>query len=382
MAELRVVALGDSLMWGQGLPRSLTFAARLCTALSGLPHATAAGPKGLAMRAHSGAVIGLSGRRRLPTDLPRRLVFGVRPVPDWLMRGAGTLGGEVASTTPTVAEQVQAYVERPEAVHLVLLNGGGNDIGASWYLNPATSLVSLDAAIARYCGRDMATLIHLTAERFPNAVIVVPGYMQSLSASSEKGVLAAFFPRLLLAPLIWRSRTLIDRVLERSAHFRRRTAEQLRATVATVSAELMRREHSRAARLPGGRVLFADVEGFSAKNAANGENAWVWGLDVDSLRPQDPLRDFRQGACRRFGRWSTHYFASVGHPNERGAEEIFRGILRALLDWAGRTPGGGARSDWIDELRAAIFAAAHAQSIVASPGRKSSGATVDPAETR
>ena len=351
---IRLACFGDSLMWGQGLRPEEKFARRLWDALQPTENA-AAMPRPAAdqlmMRAHAGAEIGATPQRASGGTSwwsgLLRAGFGPRAVPAWL---APHLAGEIAAAPPTVLQQIAAFDGDPALVDLVLVNGGGNDIGVFWYMNPATSLAALQQRIEQVCCHDLGRVLLHVAEQFPNACIVVPGYMQSLSAATEKGLAAGSGGA--LVRLIGRlGRPLLDRVFERNVFFREETARQLRRAVQTAN-PAGPHDTDEAARLAAmnERLMFADVDHFSQENAANGNHAWVWGIDTSSCSPQDALREFRRGACARFGHWSTPYWASVGHPNALGAQEIADAILRRLFAWSRHTTAPAA-----DRLRAAIL---------------------------
>src|SRR5229473_1117716 len=105
----RMVVLGDSILWGQGLPledKATTTAQRsLGTRLSR--------PAILEMFAHSRAVITPDVWHDLQPAKP----------------------GEVPSRYPSVTAQAKA-VPNPANVDLVLVNGGINDMGAQQIVNP------------------------------------------------------------------------------------------------------------------------------------------------------------------------------------------------------------------------------------------------------
>lgn len=352
LKRIRVVCFGDSVMWGQGLPAEQKYGFLVWEALAHARNLAGAAARRplvgeFAMRAHAGAVIGMQehGRHkesaRRPSVLER--AFGVRPVPDWLR---ATLGGEIADAAPTIVEQVDAFDDAPQQVDLVLVNGGGNDIGALWYMRPTTSLSELKQRIERYCFADLSQLLLAIAERFPNACIVVPGYMQSFGPETQKGLGGAVAGPALRA-ISWLWQPALDRVFERNRFFREETARQFERAVAQAAGAVQQldrrlgRDDARRSRLDEGsaalpdvRVLFADVGQFRPENVANGPAAWVWGIDAARLTPQDPMREFRLGACARLPHWSPWYWSSLGHPNALGAGEIADGILRRLHSWS------------------------------------------------
>lgn len=333
----RMVCFGDSVMWGQGLPRHQTYANHVWRKLE--PGGPGAAP-GPLMYAHAGAVLGardaLSDRVVGRLERLAGLLFGLRSVPPWIRPG---IGNEIASAEPSVVQQVESFDDSPRTVDLVLINGGGNDIGAVWYMRPSTSLHRLKAKIERHCYADMKALLERVAEKFPNACIVVPGYMQSLSSETKSAVLDTYFARQMVLFIVWRRRRALDRVFERNVMFRMETASALqRAVEAANKTDLARRGREHAAE--DARIIFAEADAYQPFNAANAGRPWVWGVDLRGMCPEDSLRDFRLGACRRFNRWSPWYWASLGHPNAQGAAELGEAILARLADWAKANPDG------------------------------------------
>jgi lysophospholipase L1-like esterase len=343
---MRVVCFGDSVLWGQGLPGKHKYAYQVFEALADAQYAGRDSPmnaRDLRMFAHSGAVIGARTqvlmRARAPLVALVRLIFALRVVPAWL---EGTLGGEISGPQPAVLQQVAAFDGDGAAVDLVLVNGGGNDIGALWYMLPTTRLSTLRRRIERHCHQDMALVLKEVVRKFPHACIVVPGYLQSLSEASAKGALGHYFARQLIF-FAWRWQWVLDRVFERNRFFREKTAEQLALAVGEANVGA------------GGRVIFVEAQGCQPENAANARRPWVWGIDPRELRPQDPLRDFRLGACTRLGRWSPWYWSSFGHPNQVGARKIADAILVGLASMAGRN--GDPRFDNLCKWASAAAAA-------------------------
>ncbi len=174
----------------------------------------------------------------------------------------------------------------------------------------------------------------LVARRFPHACIVVPGYMQSFGPETQSG-LCGTRAGTVLRRVSWLWQWALDRVFERNRYFREETARQFERAVMQVAGVVQEldRRLSAAATQPCVRVLFADVCEFRPENVANGSAAWVWGIDLPRLAPQDPLREFRRGACTRWASLSPWYWASLGHPNVDGARQIAQGIVRRLHAW-------------------------------------------------
>src|SRR3954463_16608010 len=110
-ASFKVVVLGDSVMWGQGLFEHQKIHTLVASELAqhGLIVQTV-------FQAHSGAVIGEPDQK---TNKP-------------------PIDGEVPVGEPTVFEQIEAALdgnERDESVDLVMISGGVNDVDITRILN-------------------------------------------------------------------------------------------------------------------------------------------------------------------------------------------------------------------------------------------------------
>jgi hypothetical protein len=119
MSVERIIVIGDSVAWGQGLAHDDKFANTVAKSLTNnnLP------PEDI--HARSGAPIGinLSGN---PLDIDDQ-----------------TARSEVPYDHPTITQQVD-NIPNPESVDLVLVSGGINDINMGIILNPDTEHVRLE----------------------------------------------------------------------------------------------------------------------------------------------------------------------------------------------------------------------------------------------
>lgn len=164
--EFEMLVLGDSVLWGQGLQES----DKLYTLVGrGLEEELLRRPVRQLVKAHSGATI-------LPDRSP-----------------CVVAAGEVNISTPTITYQIQAALDDyrskgvpPESVGLVLMNGGINDASFVRLLNVFTTNRDKVRELARkYCGERMREILLETATRFPNAIIIVPGYFPFISGKTD-----------------------------------------------------------------------------------------------------------------------------------------------------------------------------------------------------
>lgn len=289
----RMVNLGDSVSWGQGLLEDQKHDVLVKDALS------AAHPEGIALErlAHSGAIIGP----------------GI---------GYSAGAGEVPVPCPTIIDQVGA-VTSPNSVDLVLLNGGINDVGLVNILNPLMLVPPLATLVHRACYESMLALLRHASAVFakPSAKILVTGYYPILSDQSDPlGISALLAAHALQAP------TFIAQDLFHNAVIGR--CEEFFACSTTALQDAVR---------DAGDVRIAFVSsGFTDANSMfAGPTSLLWGLGV-GFSPQDSVAAQRQTSCDlTFNDLQTAerevcYRASAGHPNPAGAKQFAVEILSAL----------------------------------------------------
>jgi lysophospholipase L1-like esterase len=295
-----MIVLGDSVAWGQGLLRENKFDYLVFKALSGQPPA----PGECVMVAHSGATIGADATlSKAPVD------------------------GEVPGSYPTIVQQCESFADRPDAVDIVIVNGGINDVDARRIVNPLTDELHLREKIVQYCYQDMLTLLGKATSKFTNRAtrIVVPGYYPILSTESDPirvpdflGLHGVQFTKLLTAL----GDMVFHKIYRQCALFAEQSSISLRQAVDEINAK------------DGGRrVRFAEVP-FAPENAALAPQAWLWGIGED-LVPEDQVVRPRHGACNLYEpdliQREICYRASVGHPNVDGARQFAAAVQRALV---------------------------------------------------
>lgn len=159
---MRVVAVGDSVMWGQGLDTHSKFAEIFAQRLG----------TSVEMHAHSGAVINPVGLSDLTSVTDEIRAPDVR--------------GEIPAGLPTIEQQLKR-IEDPRTVDWLLMTGGANDFGFLSNLavplgNPLKRIHknSVDAI-----GKKVPGLIKLARQTCPNAVIIFTGYYLGVSDLTE-----------------------------------------------------------------------------------------------------------------------------------------------------------------------------------------------------
>jgi lysophospholipase L1-like esterase len=299
MANFRMVVLGDSVPWGQGLNTPEKFYYLVQAALTG-----SADLESCIVLAHSGATIGVN----ITTTGPQ-------------------IDGEVPTSYPTVMQQCESFTDSPESVDLVLVNGGINDIDFRMILNPFTDSSDLHDMIRQFCFRDMKTLLRRVINKFtkPDGKIVVTGYYSMLSAESALPLAPAFLAMhgVSIAPFFDSlGGNLMDKIIANCEQFYKESSKMFKKAVSKIN------------EVAGGtpRIFFAQPP-FTASNAALAPNAWLWGVNPD-FSPQDPVQNARHAACNLFEkdiiRRLSCYRASAGHPNITGSIKYAEAILAAI----------------------------------------------------
>ena len=295
MATFRIVNLGDSVPWGQGLLEHEKYDSLVKDVLQ----PKFAGGVSLERLAHSGAIIGAHGG------------------------SGGPAPGEVPVPLPSVIEQCDRFTNSPETVDLVLVNGGINDVEIQIILDP---LVSLSPRIERACHAGMLTLLGNVGKKFsgPSCQILVTGYFIILSHLSDPLKIGRLLnmhgihsPAL---GKIEKALGLFNPFLERCLRFFNESNDKLQQAVQETNDP---------------RIKFVP-SGFTAANAMFAGEAFLWGLDHD-LNPEDPIAAERKPQCdlafpaTNVVRRLTCHRASAGHPNPAGAVQYKNRILAAMV---------------------------------------------------
>jgi len=295
----RIVALGDSIVWGQGLLPNEKFTELVRQALA-TKH-----PEGVTLEstAHSGAVIGATGATGTPET------------------------GEVPGSRLSIIEQCDSYNNSPGSVDLVILDGGINDVGVPNILNPLSVIPSLDFRIIHACHDGMLVLLKKVSAKFskPACRILVTGYYQILSALSDPiGVTKLLSLHGIAVPgFLEKDLDFINPVLERCKRFFNDSTQQLKQAVKDA----------------GDARITLVPSGFTEANSVFvPRTSLLWGLTLDDdLDPQDPVAAQRHQQCDlalpdplQLLEREKCYRASAGHPNVQGAAQFSKQILAAL----------------------------------------------------
>ncbi|MGE5246728.1 MAG: SGNH/GDSL hydrolase family protein [Verrucomicrobiota bacterium] len=289
-----MIVLGDSIVWGQGLPeeqKSSTLVQRWLAE-------RIARPVRKRVYAHSGATVEQDGTR---------LTLAHSEVPD---------------SSPHIALQAEC-VPNPGAVGLVIVNGCINDVDATAIFDPTTDpdLGRIEEACACKCGEPMRTLLTAIARRFPNARVVVPGYYPFFSQKTPRMSLRFVTLLFLLVadsqnePPSWSDCG--KRLIRKSAVW----YQVSNATLARAVGEANREQGV------SGRVVFAPVPVLD-ENAYGAPRSLLWGVTE-----HDNVALSRWWECLRREKIMDRMRcinASAFHPNAAGAKVYADAIIGAL----------------------------------------------------
>ncbi|HVH72820.1 MAG TPA: hypothetical protein VNB49_17160, partial [Candidatus Dormibacteraeota bacterium] len=169
-----IVTLGDSIMWGQGLPDGQKFrddVAGWFQAQFGASRQVIQIPT----KSHSGAIIAVDRDRE------------------------SSFPGEVPDDYPSITLQVTLTVRDlrqrgtdPTAVDLVLVDGGINNVSVLEILKPNHSTGTIEAFTNAAMDK-MAVLLQDVLRCFPSAGVVVTGYYPIVTSDTELPALTALF---------------------------------------------------------------------------------------------------------------------------------------------------------------------------------------------
>jgi lysophospholipase L1-like esterase len=193
----RMLVLGDSVMWGQGLAEEHKFSYQVAQWICARRNGGTCADKEdvqLHVEAHSGAFVAKPVSKH---DQDKDNQFILEPTP---LR----YPGEVNNPYPTVWTEIELarrfYAKSTiplEEVDLILINGGINDMNAARLFAPILGGL-LDPIVGgkvakfakKYCELGMEEVLRKVAGTFPHARIVVAGYFPLISNSTPQNTLA------------------------------------------------------------------------------------------------------------------------------------------------------------------------------------------------
>ena len=392
---INMIALGDSVMWGQGLDDMQKFQAKIASwiqsnnaerrqvrrwnfahsgatigSLKGMGGSHTTGQMTAAVFSRAASVNGGRGLDDFAEFEPRRLGDTTQRAPRSSAAGANsgrpletsvgdTLGGEIPRTNPTLWRQLDLALEtmrtgrdprssrslqlspaNPEEMDLVLLNGGANDVDflgtiCNLKRNGPQTYQDVRAVVEPR----MKEFLPKVLATFPNATFVLPTYYQGISAQSTPAALTPLVA--LVLAIVGGPQAVVDVVLEipnliaRNDAMQRAITDSYRAAVAGVPAASHR--------------IHIVTPDFGPQNGYGAPQSFLYHIE-DTDRAENRRRD----ECHAlFAQWAGDIGdrivsgqssvradtplkalcddASAFHPNVAGANHYFLKIRDALM---------------------------------------------------
>jgi lysophospholipase L1-like esterase len=341
-----IAVCGDSILWGVGLQKSQKIhelVARKIAEDSGTPCQ-------IQHFAQTGAKLVLAEEQfGIGTTRDATVVRGIGETFE-IADEPGRHEQETPHSTPSILRQVE-LIDDPEAVDLIIVNGGANDVGIQTFLDPCSTREAIAGAAERHCHGGMLRVLRRIGERCPNARVMVLDYYPVFSTQSDididklgavlwvmtGGIVAAAGGVLSLLGLA-------NTVADVSSHWVNYSWQFLGKAVADANAEM------------GNRFRLASG-GFGKDHAMFAPSSRLFGLEfngrnfhlerdylphaVAMIGPVDSRSAQRRGMCNRESlSYTDRKFcqcASAGHPSPTGAIMYQQAILSQLKNTVGQT---------------------------------------------
>jgi hypothetical protein len=339
--RMRMIVLGDSIQWGQGLKNTEKIGYIVAKMIEDRHKVKV----DMENYAHSGAITGFNfnGDEIYSTQQPSIVDFA----------------GEVPSKLPTIIQESET-VSDPETVDLVLMDFGINSVSIETILNPDSSSQQLSDLTRQHFYSNGLKVLNKIRMKFPNANIIVTGYYPIITKSTNfdeilplliqlgpfiigvgglfEATLGAIFPLALayIAGSITGGVILEDKlgqIISNCKLFATQSASDLQAAV----------DEQNTTETVGHSVTAA-FPYFDDNNAILANNSLLWGIKVDpfsfALNPLDHIEPIdsvvkeRMIACDaaklKDFELQEGRLASVGHPNVAGAKSYAFSVILKL----------------------------------------------------
>lgn len=329
---LNMLVIGDSVMWGQGLPEdkksSYLVQDWLCR--------TTQRQVTVWREAHSGAT--LESKDDVCPDLH----------------------GEINASRPTIPEQIRFAAahyldQKPE---VILMNGCANDFNFRKFVNPDMQEKQIERWAKEVCHDRMVRALEELTSQFPAAAVVVTGYYPIVTKDSAKNAIWRYLAGREFStedhPWIFTGTKveLFERQRNVSQWWHQYSNSALRDAVNRVN-------NTKGGRIRFAQIEFGDGDGFAApkkssllwtiKFNATGKKSLskafyvLFGLRNHMFEPNDKTYEDRKEVCKtsptcaEFDR-SVCTRAGLGHPNEMGARKYYEAIRIQLCSLLSVTP--------------------------------------------
>ena len=328
-----MVVLGDSIMWGQGLPEEQKFYYLVGKWIESEAFGNRRKVGQPIVEAHSGATI-------FPDGTGGNALF------------KKAFSGETNISNPCILHQVENALKTckarsiaAESVGLVLVNGGINDLNAKKFLEFVLTNEEIRNYAREYCGYRMRVLLKSIAVSFPNAKIILTGYYPIISEATNhleidnllKGIIGVklpqvrrFFEKLFKIRLpddpLSIKREIRDKLAQRCSLWTCESDKNFRESIEGLNEAL-------AVRGNVSRAFFVPVR-FEKEHSYGAKNTYLWRVEGRDLRTDDPLFSSRKISCKKDGKGFIEHFichrAGAAHPNVLGAKAYADAITEKL----------------------------------------------------
>jgi len=322
MARFRMVVLGDSLQWGQGLLEKDKFTTLVKNRIA----------------ADLGATVILKSYARSGAHAAKKTTLSEQ----WQETGSnedfntGNYWGELGRHgNPTVQAQITRFIseerQRRLGVNLFLVDGGINDVGVFKIVDPAT-LWGTDPAIlhqrwSNVCFKKMSNILYRIAKVIGPVPVVVTGYYPIFSSDSARELARIWLLQLNISMLpVVTSGILAQQLTKLSKIWAAVSKEGLKKAVDEAN-----QQYAPASGLCFGYAHVA----FQPENCVFASKPWLWGLKR-TLTPEDPLWEQRAERAMTYAGYDAFdrvvaAYASVGHPNRTGAQQYYKAVAETLV---------------------------------------------------
>jgi len=332
--SFNIVAVGDSVMWGQGLADNSKFVTQVRQRLQGALGKNVR----LFLFARSGAEF---GEKPYPAQFPLN-------DENQAVQELAASYGEIPRTLPSILHQALTVAPgqvAPDDVDLVLMDGCINDVGLMKILDPTMSEAAISARTQHLCGPDtMNERLARVHGTFRNAKILLTGYFPIVSNQSDMTAVVALMTNLgalsaAAAPLLGLP---VDPVtgaivgLAASQALRQSAISHSTVFFTTSSSALMTAAVGSNQALSGNRIRFVPIP-FAPQNAYAAPDTWLWLVPTPGVpisNAEDEVFQQRLRACQSVPNMpATCIPASMGHPNVKGAQAYADAIMNALAEF-------------------------------------------------
>jgi hypothetical protein len=348
---LRLLAFGDSVMWGQGLADADKFTTLVRTWLTN----NLAMPVFMTNLAHSGAVVQVS-----PTAALTAQVIAQIEQSEAGKGGVPNQFGEAPNSFPTISYQgltLGPAQGDPNLVDLILVDGCINDVSVAYVLDPRVQDNDLHNTIRNACATPVLTMLSGLHARYPNARIVMTGYFKIASSQSDLNLLnglavgvginasviasavggpaAAAFG---LPPPDPISAAIIGEIVGNvAADTYRNIAVDHSTILLNDTAAFLQQNVNSINQLGAGAVAAFAAVPFTDANSFAAPQSWLW--LVPSPATPDEVFAQRAAMCQHLPAGDGNYngttcpIAALSHPNKTGAQQYALAIEQQLQQW-------------------------------------------------